>query len=137
MKQNGYIERLRNISFGVIHHQHHSCQLQFFGVVDKDRRTMVIQNFVEDVVPARISSQSSRHRWRSPLPHASALIQRDFRCVFVVQQTTQLLLVATFDQVWQLGDNRGQSLSNHRPHVFYRLKDPESEPAREAIKSGD
>ncbi|GFV02447.1 hypothetical protein TNCV_1023751 [Trichonephila clavipes] len=39
------------------------------------------------VVPARISSQSSRYSWRSPLPRASALIQRDFGCVLGVQQT--------------------------------------------------
>ncbi|GFW32005.1 hypothetical protein TNCV_2600321 [Trichonephila clavipes] len=55
------------------------------------------------VVPARISSQSSRHCWRSPLPHASALIQRDFGCVLGVQQTKQLPHVAKVDLVWQLG----------------------------------
>ncbi|GFW18291.1 hypothetical protein TNCV_4008301 [Trichonephila clavipes] len=41
-------------------------------------------------LPARISSHSSHHCWRSPLPHASALIQRDFGCVLGVQQTKQL-----------------------------------------------
>ncbi|GFW85667.1 hypothetical protein TNCV_853171 [Trichonephila clavipes] len=46
------------------------------------------------VVPARISSQSSRHCWRSPLPHASPLIQRDFGCDLGVQQTKQLPRVA-------------------------------------------
>ncbi|GFW74463.1 hypothetical protein TNCV_2413621 [Trichonephila clavipes] len=42
------------------------------------------------VVPARISSQSSRHCWSPPLPHASALIPRDFGCVLGVEQTKQL-----------------------------------------------
>ncbi|GFU50326.1 hypothetical protein TNCV_301591 [Trichonephila clavipes] len=55
------------------------------------------------VVPARISSQSSRHCWRSPLPHASALIQRDFGYVLGAQQTKQLPHVAKVDLVWQLG----------------------------------
>ncbi|GFX01500.1 hypothetical protein TNCV_1864731 [Trichonephila clavipes] len=67
-------------------------------------------------VPARISSQSSHHCWRSPLPHTPALIQRDFGCVPGVQQTKQL------------------------PHVAKvgLAKDPESEqPAGEAIQSGD
>ncbi|GFV85734.1 hypothetical protein TNCV_2003541 [Trichonephila clavipes] len=41
--------------------------------------------------------------WRSPLPHASALIQRDFGCVLGVQQTKQLPHVAKVDLVWQLG----------------------------------
>ncbi|GFT89648.1 uncharacterized protein TNCV_3137411 [Trichonephila clavipes] len=69
------------------------------------------------VVPGRINSQSSRHCWRSPLPHASAFIQRDFEFVLGVQKTKQLL-------VCQLGGrcNLGQSLSNHGPHVFYRRK---------------
>ncbi|GFT55010.1 hypothetical protein TNCV_2325231 [Trichonephila clavipes] len=57
----------------------------------------------EWVVPSRISSQSSRHCWRSPLPHASALTQRDFGCVLGVQQTKQLPHVAKVDLVWQLG----------------------------------
>ncbi|GFV78373.1 hypothetical protein TNCV_95301 [Trichonephila clavipes] len=52
---------------------------------------------------SKISSQSSRHCWRSPLPHASALIQRDFGCVLGVQQTKQLPHVAKVDLVWQLG----------------------------------
>ncbi|GFU89016.1 hypothetical protein TNCV_2894641 [Trichonephila clavipes] len=34
------------------------------------------------------------------------------------------------------GCNLGQFLSNHGPHVFLSAKDPESEPAREAIQSG-
>ncbi|GFU65460.1 hypothetical protein TNCV_633831 [Trichonephila clavipes] len=67
-------------------------------------------NSDSDVIPARISSQSSLHCWRSPLPHASALIQRDFGCVLGVQQTKQL------------------------PHL---AKVDLSEPAREAIQSGD
>ncbi|GFW33445.1 hypothetical protein TNCV_2796121 [Trichonephila clavipes] len=54
------------------------------------------------VVPARISSQSSRHYWRSLLPHASALIQRDFGCVLGVQQTKQLPHIAKVDLMWQL-----------------------------------
>ncbi|GFX81842.1 hypothetical protein TNCV_2570421 [Trichonephila clavipes] len=58
---------------------------------------------VEDVVPASISSQSSRYCWRSPLLHASALIQRDFRCVLGVQQTKQLLHAAKVDLLWQMG----------------------------------
>ncbi|GFU25639.1 uncharacterized protein TNCV_3622021 [Trichonephila clavipes] len=55
------------------------------------------------VAPAGISSQSSRHYWRSPLPHASALIQKDFGCVLGVQQTKQLPHVVKVDLVWQLG----------------------------------
>ncbi|GFU29783.1 hypothetical protein TNCV_4746031 [Trichonephila clavipes] len=47
-------------------------------------------------------SQSSRHCWRSPLPHASGLIQTDFGCVLGVQQTKQLLHVAKVDLVSQL-----------------------------------
>ncbi|GFX02839.1 uncharacterized protein TNCV_4438211 [Trichonephila clavipes] len=71
-------------------------------------------------VPARISS---RRCWRSPLPHTSALIQRDFGCVLGVQQTKQISHVTKVDLVWQLGGcNLGQSLSNHGPHVFYRRK---------------
>ncbi|GFW94791.1 uncharacterized protein TNCV_4248311 [Trichonephila clavipes] len=59
----------------------------------------------------------------SPLPHASALIQRDFGRVLGIQQTKQLPHVAKVDLVWQLGGgNLGQSLSNHGPHVFYRRK---------------
>ncbi|GFY27519.1 hypothetical protein TNCV_2071391 [Trichonephila clavipes] len=54
------------------------------------------------VVPARIRSQSNPHCWRPPLPHASALIQRDFGCVLGVQQTKQLPHVAKVDLVWQL-----------------------------------
>ncbi|GFS79655.1 uncharacterized protein TNCV_4241221 [Trichonephila clavipes] len=77
---------------------------------------------VPALVPARISSQSSCHWWRSPLPHASALIQRDFGFVLGVQQTKQLPHVAKVDLVWQLECNLGQSLRNHGPHVFYRLK---------------
>ncbi|GFT31990.1 DUF4817 domain-containing protein [Trichonephila clavipes] len=53
------------------------------------------------LVPARISSQSSHHCWRSP--HASALIQRDFGCVLRVQQTKHIPLFANVDLVWQLG----------------------------------
>ncbi|GFW90258.1 hypothetical protein TNCV_2121251 [Trichonephila clavipes] len=49
------------------------------------------------VLPARISSQSSRHCWTSPLPHASALIQRDFGCVLGLQQIKQLPHVAKVD----------------------------------------
>ncbi|GFY11462.1 protein FAM200B [Trichonephila clavipes] len=56
-----------------------------------------------NVVPARISNQSSRHCWRSPLPHASTLIQRDFGCVLGVQQTKQIPHVAKVDLVWELG----------------------------------
>ncbi|GFV97685.1 hypothetical protein TNCV_2312721 [Trichonephila clavipes] len=59
--------------------------------------------FKSGVVPARISSQSSHHCWRSPLPRTSALIQRDFGCVLGVQQTKQLPPVAKVDLVWQLG----------------------------------
>ncbi|GFU90429.1 hypothetical protein TNCV_3948591 [Trichonephila clavipes] len=51
------------------------------------------------VVPARISNQSRVHCWRSPLPLASALIQRDFGCVLGVQQTKQLPHVAKVDLV--------------------------------------
>ncbi|GFV50672.1 uncharacterized protein TNCV_2213351 [Trichonephila clavipes] len=76
--------------------------------------------FVVSVAPATISSQSSHHCWRSPQPHASALIQRDFGCVLGVQQIKQLPHVAKVDLVWQLGS--AQSLSHHEPHVFYRRK---------------
>ncbi|GFX03792.1 hypothetical protein TNCV_2113641 [Trichonephila clavipes] len=55
------------------------------------------------VVPTRISTQSSRHCWRSPLPLASAFIQRDFGCVLGVQQTMQLPHAAKVDRLWQLG----------------------------------
>ncbi|GFT43915.1 hypothetical protein TNCV_1183461 [Trichonephila clavipes] len=72
------------------------------------------------VVPARISSQSRRHCWRSPLPHASALIQRGFGCVLGVQQTKQLPHVAKVDLMWQLGVPFGLWLRNHGPHVFYQ-----------------
>ncbi|GFS57884.1 hypothetical protein TNCV_2909651 [Trichonephila clavipes] len=54
-------------------------------------------------VESRISSQRSRHCWRSPLPHASALIQRYFGCVLGEQQTKHLPHVAKVDLVWQLG----------------------------------
>ncbi|GFS58662.1 hypothetical protein TNCV_4518201 [Trichonephila clavipes] len=74
------------------------------------------------MVPARISSQSSRHCWRSPLPHASSLIQRDVGCVLGVQQTKQLPYVAKVNLVWHLGCNLGQLLSNHGPHVSYQRK---------------
>ncbi|GFU97287.1 kinesin light chain [Trichonephila clavipes] len=57
----------------------------------------------KSVVPARISNQSSRHCWRSPLPHTLTLIQRDFGCVLGVQQTKQLPHVAKVDLVSQLG----------------------------------
>ncbi|GFV73189.1 hypothetical protein TNCV_2374611 [Trichonephila clavipes] len=77
---------------------------------NKVRRLMFLRHLRDEaakcrvhVVPARISSQSSRHCWRSPLPHASALIQRDFGCVLGVQQTKQLPHVAKVDLVWQLG----------------------------------
>ncbi|GFV65209.1 hypothetical protein TNCV_3683061 [Trichonephila clavipes] len=69
----------------------------------KDRASGGFRLSKNGVVPARISSQSSRHCWRSPLPHASALLQRDFGCVLGVQQTTQLPHVAKVDLVWQLG----------------------------------
>ncbi|GFV40689.1 hypothetical protein TNCV_3510191 [Trichonephila clavipes] len=67
-----------------------------------DRMPMGIPDS-KNVAPPRISSQSSRHCWRSRLPHASALIQRDFGCVLRVQQTKQLPHVAKVDLVWQLG----------------------------------
>ncbi|GFX57610.1 uvrD_C_2 domain-containing protein [Trichonephila clavipes] len=57
----------------------------------------IFQRKKYSVVSARISSQSSRHCWRSPLPHASALIQRDFGCVLGVQQTKLLPHVAKVD----------------------------------------
>ncbi|GFU76174.1 uncharacterized protein TNCV_1081231 [Trichonephila clavipes] len=70
------------------------------------------------MVSSRINSQSSRHCWKSSLPHASSLIQRDFGCVLGVQQTKQLPHVAKVDLVRHLG----QSLRNHGTHVFYRRK---------------
>ncbi|GFT40139.1 hypothetical protein TNCV_782651 [Trichonephila clavipes] len=51
------------------------------------------------VAPARISSQSSHHCLRSPLPNASPLIQKDFGCVAGVQQTKQLPHFAKVDLV--------------------------------------
>ncbi|GFV48981.1 hypothetical protein TNCV_2164711 [Trichonephila clavipes] len=61
---------------------------------DANRETYDRQS---SVVPARISSQSSSHCWRSPLPHASALVQRDFGCILGVQRTKQLPHVAPVD----------------------------------------
>ncbi|UYV63870.1 CTTNBP2NL [Cordylochernes scorpioides] len=52
---------------------------------------------LRSVVPGRISSQSSHHCWRSPLPHASALIHRYFGCFLEVQQAKQLPHVAKVD----------------------------------------
>ncbi|GFT38952.1 hypothetical protein TNCV_388171 [Trichonephila clavipes] len=72
------------------------------------------------VAPARISSQTSRHCWRSPLPHASELIQRYFGCVLGIQQTKQLPQFPKLIWCGRGGCNLGQSLSNHGPHVFYR-----------------
>ncbi|GFU88230.1 hypothetical protein TNCV_846231 [Trichonephila clavipes] len=50
-------------------------------------------------LPESVTTQISRHCWRSQLPHASALIQRDFGCVLGVQQTKKLPHVAKVDQV--------------------------------------
>ncbi|GFU85636.1 hypothetical protein TNCV_1719271 [Trichonephila clavipes] len=88
------------------------------------------------VVPARISSQSNRHCWRSPLPHALALFQRNFGCVLGVQQTKQLPHVAKVVLVWQLGMQSGSIVEQPWTTCFLSVKDPESEPAREAIQSG-
>ncbi|GFW43024.1 uncharacterized protein TNCV_1474201 [Trichonephila clavipes] len=82
--------------------------------VGKVRRTLLFQS----VVPARISSQSSRHCWRSPLPHASALIQRDFG--YSRPRSFHTLPKLIWCGSW--GCNLDQSLSNHGPHVFYRRK---------------
>ncbi|GFV27470.1 hypothetical protein TNCV_3607861 [Trichonephila clavipes] len=90
-----------------------------------------------NVVPARISSQSSRPCWRSPLPHASALIQRDFGCILGVQQTKQLPHVAKVDLVWQIGVYSGSIVEQPWTTCFLSAKDPESEPVREAIQSDD
>ncbi|GFT18522.1 transposable element Tc1 transposase [Trichonephila clavipes] len=62
-----------------------------------------VWDMMGSVVPATISSQSSHHCWTSPLPHASALIQRDFGCVLGLQQTKKLPYIAKVDLVWQLG----------------------------------
>ncbi|GFV48992.1 hypothetical protein TNCV_2164821 [Trichonephila clavipes] len=62
-----------------------------------------IERLLCKVVPARISSQSNRHCWRSPLPHVSVLIQRDLGCDLGVQQTKQIPHVAKVNLVWQLG----------------------------------
>ncbi|GFV36282.1 uncharacterized protein TNCV_2233291 [Trichonephila clavipes] len=64
---------------------------------------MEVEETFRSVVPTRISRQSSRHCWRSPLPHASALVQRNFGSVLGVQQTKLLPHVAKLDLVWQLG----------------------------------
>ncbi|GFV21042.1 hypothetical protein TNCV_1414761 [Trichonephila clavipes] len=63
------------------------------------RGLTVCLKLLGSVVPARISSQSSRHCWRSPLSHASALTQRDFGCVLGVQQTKQPPHVVKVDLV--------------------------------------
>ncbi|GFU22037.1 hypothetical protein TNCV_405861 [Trichonephila clavipes] len=82
------------------------------------------------VVPARISSQSSRRCWRSPLPHALALIQRDFGSVLRVQQTKQLPHVAKVDQTqirpsWccrQMRDSSVKTTSFHSAaHILLSL----------------
>ncbi|GFV25439.1 hypothetical protein TNCV_1147091 [Trichonephila clavipes] len=93
-----------------------------------------VRNFC---VPAKISSQSSRHCWRSPLPHASALNQRDFGCVLGVQQTKQLPHGAKVDLVWKLGVQSGSIVEQPWTTCFLSAKDPKSEPATEAIQSGD
>ncbi|GFY25959.1 hypothetical protein TNCV_1917091 [Trichonephila clavipes] len=85
----------------------------------------------------RISSQSSRHCWRSPLPHASALIQRDFGWFLGVQQTKQLLHVAKVDLVWQLGVKSRSIVEQPWVTFFHSTKDLEREPVRETIQSGD
>ncbi|GFW77882.1 hypothetical protein TNCV_3910921 [Trichonephila clavipes] len=89
------------------------------------------------VVPARISSQSSHHCWRSKLPQASALIHRDFGCVLGVQQNKQFPHVAKVDLVWQLGVQSGSIVEQPWTTCFLSAKEPESELAREAIQSGD
>ncbi|GFS62176.1 hypothetical protein TNCV_477101 [Trichonephila clavipes] len=89
------------------------------------------------VVPARINNQCSRHCWRSPLLHVSALLQRDLGCVLGVQQIKQLLYVAKVDLVWQLEVSSGSIVEQPWTTCFLSVKDPESEPAREAIQSGD
>ncbi|UYV84354.1 hypothetical protein LAZ67_X001923 [Cordylochernes scorpioides] len=66
-------------------------------VVDGFDGEAALMGLLGSVVPARISSQSAHHCWRSPLPHALALIQRDFGCVLGVQQTKQLPHVAKVD----------------------------------------
>ncbi|GFW66797.1 hypothetical protein TNCV_3783671 [Trichonephila clavipes] len=76
--------------------------LRLYTLIPCDLVTMVAIDLWLNVVPARISSQSRRHCWRSPLPHASALIQRDFGCILGVQQTKQLPHVTRVDLVWQL-----------------------------------
>ncbi|GFX00904.1 hypothetical protein TNCV_4578701 [Trichonephila clavipes] len=84
-----------------------------------------------------ISSQSSRHCWRSPLPHPSPLIQRDFGCIIGVRNTKQLPRVANVDLVWQLEVLSGSIIEQPWTTCFLSAKEPESEPAREAIQSGD
>ncbi|GFX06563.1 uncharacterized protein TNCV_3017971 [Trichonephila clavipes] len=68
--------------------------------------------------PARISSQSSHHCWKSPLPHASASIEGHFGCVLEVQHTKQLPKLIWCGSWGKLG----QSLSNHGPNVLYQRK---------------
>ncbi|GFX02566.1 hypothetical protein TNCV_728201 [Trichonephila clavipes] len=69
----------------------------------KIRYALTSKGLVRSGVPARISSQSSRHWWRSPLPRASALSQRDFACVLGVQQKKKLPHAANVVLVCQLG----------------------------------
>ncbi|GFW42793.1 hypothetical protein TNCV_473831 [Trichonephila clavipes] len=89
------------------------------------------------VAPARISSQSSRHCWRSPLPHASALVQRDFRCVLGVQQTKQIPHVARVNLLRQLGVQFGSIVEQAWITCFVSAKDSKIHPAMEAVQSGD
>ncbi|GFX28274.1 uncharacterized protein TNCV_1125281 [Trichonephila clavipes] len=87
------------------------------------------------VVPARISSQSSRHCCRLPLPHASALIQRYFGCVLGYSRPNSFHTLPKLIWCGSWRCNLGQLLSNHGP--LLSAKDPEREPARETIQSGD
>ncbi|GFV63243.1 uncharacterized protein TNCV_1731831 [Trichonephila clavipes] len=74
------------------------------------------------MVPARISSQSSLHCWRSPLDFGCVTEHIHFGCVLGEQQTKQLPHVAKVDPVWQLACNLGQSSSNHGSYIFHRQK---------------
>ncbi|GFY20414.1 hypothetical protein TNCV_210461 [Trichonephila clavipes] len=66
------------------------------------------------------------------MPHASALIQRDFGCILGVQQTKQLPHVAKVD----LEVLSGSIIEQPRTTCFLSVKDPESKPVREEILSG-
>ncbi|GFV36083.1 uncharacterized protein TNCV_345991 [Trichonephila clavipes] len=92
------------------------------GVGRSARGEIQRRNTSFSVVPARISSQSSRHYWRSPLLHVSALIQRDLDVFLGYRRPRSFPTLPKLIWCGRWGCYLGQSLSNHGPHVFYRRK---------------